>query len=264
MSDAEARILWDAEQILIRDCVARAGFRYWVPSYPPFPEGREFPYVLDDLDWARKNGYGAALRAHMRKADEADPNRRYLKSLPVARRRAVLVVLNGVGPTPGARGRRPDEVEAWLPTGGVVRRGTADCPSQAQRALYGDLAGWFRATRVTGSLTALTEARVLGDPRYGAAVRPWASCMERRGHPFATPARARTETLRTAPRHAEEVEVAVAEASCAEVTGLASRARSLEAEHAHIVTTPYRAEVVALRRLRLEALPRARGVVARG
>ncbi|MEO3868826.1 hypothetical protein ABGB18_08360 [Nonomuraea sp. B12E4] len=135
----EARVLWDAEQSLLRDCMARHGFKYWVAPHDPIPEDRDFPYVVDDLGWARRHGYGSDIREHVSRLRDEDPNRLYFEGLPAQRRKAAFVALNGEGPRPGTVKRRPDQLEVRLPTGGRVRRSAVSCTSQAQRQLYGEV-----------------------------------------------------------------------------------------------------------------------------
>ncbi|MEU4356236.1 hypothetical protein [Streptomyces virginiae] len=45
-------LLHDAEQELQRRCMTAAGFRYRAKPENPLPEARDFPYVVDDAQWA--------------------------------------------------------------------------------------------------------------------------------------------------------------------------------------------------------------------
>ncbi|MEV8634123.1 hypothetical protein AB0395_20930 [Streptosporangium sp. NPDC051023] len=270
MTDKEARTLWDAEQILTRDCMAGHGFAYWPAPYDPIPDDRDFPYVVDDPAWARRHGYGGDIREQIDRLRERNPNRRYLDGLPPERRRAAFVAINGEGPRPGTRTRGPDEVEARLPEGGVVRRSAVSCTSQAQRRLYGDLPTWYRVAKVTEYLKDAARARVTRDPRYTTAISTWSACMRGRGHPYGTPPEARakvTQLEATAPstRKAREKEIrtAVAEATCARETNLPAVIGVLEREHTRALSERYRLDVTTAWRMRRDALPRAAEITAR-
>ncbi|SDJ07143.1 hypothetical protein [Nonomuraea jiangxiensis] len=264
----EARVLWDAEQSLLRDCMARHGFEYWAAPHDPIPEDRDFPYVVDDVGWARRHGYGSDIVDRIDRLRDQNPNRRYLEALPAQRRKAAFTALNGEGPRPGTVKRRPDQLEVWLPTGGVVRRSALSCTSQAQRQLYGDLPEWYRATRTLQNLDSVRTARVHRDPRFTSAVAAWSACMRERGHPYADPSDARAEALAQAPTGPEarekEISTAVAEATCAGTAGLAAVARDLDEQYARDIAQRYRREVRTERRLQRAALPRALTITAAG
>lgn len=271
VSDSEAQMLWDAEQLLVRDCMARHGFRYWVASWNPIPEDREFPYVVDDLAWARRHSYGSDIQQQIGRLRERNPNRRYLNSLPAERRREAFVAVNGEGPRPGATALRADELEARLPTGGVVRRSAVSCTSQAQRELYGDLRLWYRVTKIVQNVAGIRKGSVIKDRRFAAAVQTWSACMRERGHPYADPGKARAKALSRPPggpgtreTRAAEIGIAVAEASCAHTTGLSGTARDLDREYARQFTQKYRPDIATERRMRRDALPRAKRILAAG
>ncbi|MCA6091980.1 hypothetical protein LE181_07370 [Streptomyces sp. SCA3-4] len=248
------RLLHDAEQLLLRTCMRRAGFDYHpVPGEPGAGE-RAFPYVLDDPDWASRHGYGRDLQQRQRERARRDPNGAYFRSLSAPRRARALVAANG----PGPRG-----VSATLPTGGAVQRSDHGCVSDAQRRLYGDLKAWFQASTTVHSLDAMRRARVVADHRYARDLAAWAQCMRRAGHPYATPGEARAAALSGTdplPR-AQERALALAEVRCAERSGLAGTARELDARHDAALRRQYRSAIAEQVRLRTEALPRARAVV---
>ncbi|WP_240137906.1 hypothetical protein [Streptomyces sp. MUM 178J] len=252
--DEAARLLHDAEELLLRDCMRRAGFDYHpVPSEPPSVE-HAFPYVLDDAAWAREHGYGRDLAERRRALTRSDPNRRYFESLTPRRKSQALVAANG----PSPRG-----VLATLPGGGAVQRSDRGCVSEAQRRLYGDLPAWFQASTAVRTLELVRRSRVVADPRYREGVTAWAACMRGAGHPHPTPGRARATALSAAdplPR-SREIALALAEVRCAERSGLADTARRLDAHHEALLSRRYRRDTEAKIRLETGALPRARAVV---
>jgi hypothetical protein len=239
-----------AEQLLIRECMVRHGFRLWVGEPRPEDEQRTFPYVVDDVDWARRHGFGSDLAAAAQALRRNDPNQRYFDGLPPDRRAAALVALNGA---------RPEGLEARLPSGGVVRRSAEGCRSEAERRLYGDLQAWYRARRVVANLSVVRSGLVLADPAFAAALPAWARCMRGHGYPVDSPSHLR-RTVADGTRDAE-VAAAVAEATCA-ADGLAATARDLDARHGADLAQRYRSDIDTKHRLELAAAPRARAIVA--
>ncbi|QMV24002.1 hypothetical protein GQS52_21915 [Streptomyces sp. SCUT-3] len=254
----EKSLLYDAEQTLVQQCMREAGFRLWKTPENPLPEHRDFPYAVDDADWAREHGYGSGLRQRVERLRAEDPNRRYLQGLSPQRRQAAVTALNGTDPQDGPH--------ATLPMGAQVSRSSEGCTSAAQRELYGDLDAWFTAQMITDTLPSIRRARVLDDAAYTTAVGKWSSCMRRRGHDHADPGEARAafaEPHGTAPSR-REVRTAVDEAECAADSGLAATARRLDRHHGRRLDEQYRGEIRDRTRLERAALPRARSAVRAG
>ncbi|WP_405590762.1 hypothetical protein [Streptomyces sp. NBC_01190] len=267
-----------AERLLERDCMQGRGFRFWV--VPPAPDSahREFPYAVDDIAWATAHGYGSDLLARARRDAAADPNQRYLLSLPPDRRTVLIAALNGP---------RPTGLTADLPGGVRVSHSDEGCTAEAERKLYGDLPAWFRATRVTAELTGERVAMVQRDPRFLSARARWAGCMKAAGLPYADPQQSRaaateperrpgtgaTEPERSpgtatgpgpAASRAREIRVAVAEATCARSTGLSAVSASLDRSYGARLRRRYPRTYSDVARLSEAALPRARALIARG
>jgi hypothetical protein len=250
---AEAALLDRAEQLLVRTCMRRAGFRYWIQDPAPAPARQAGTYVLGDPSWARRHGYGTDLRKRQDRAAREDPNSRYLASLPRARQRAALVALNGPS---------PEGLGATLPNGIRVQHSSHGCASAAQRQLYGDLATWYRVSKLAENLPGERFGLVVGDPAFTAGVTAWSACMRRRGHLVGSPADAHRlfADPTTAPGQAEEVAMAVDEARCAASTGLAVTAARLDARYAAMLRGRYRSELLERERLQRAALPRAQAI----
>ncbi|MEU9167403.1 hypothetical protein AB0D34_06345 [Streptomyces sp. NPDC048420] len=246
-----------AEQLLIKKCMEKRGYRYWVEDRPAAGGANRFPYVVDDPAWAARHGYGTDLYRERQQQALRDPNQRYFRSMPADRAPELVSALNGA---------EPKGLSARLPNGVQVTHSDQGCVAEAERALYKDLPAWFRATRVTDSLSGVRVNSVLTDKRYLAAVAPWARCMREKGYTYPTPAGARAAATRPdqAWPHAKEVRLASAEAACAGKTGLASVAKALDTEYRAELRRRYPAPTADLDRLRREALPRARAIVAHG
>ncbi|WP_053852120.1 hypothetical protein [Streptomyces sp. NRRL B-24085] len=246
-----------AEQLLIKKCMEKRGYRYWVEDRPAPGGASRFPYVVDDPAWAARHGYGTDLYRERQREALRDPNQRYFRSMPADRAPELVGALNG----PQAQG-----LSARLPNGIKVTHSDRGCVAEAERELYKDLPAWFRATRVTDSLAGMRVNMVLTDKRYLTAVKPWARCMKAKGHPYPTPAEARAAATRPDQEwpHAREVRLASAEAACAGSGDLSAVAKSLDTAYRAELRRRYPGPTADLDRLRREALPRARAIVARG
>ncbi len=251
------RLLHDAEQLLLRSCMRRAGFDYHPVHTETLDTKREFPYVLDDPAWAERHGYGRAEREREREEARRDPNGLYVRSLPPHRRAQALAAANGP---------RPSGLLATLPSGGRIQRSDQGCVAGAQRQLYGDLNVWFQTSATVRGLEPVRRARVLADPGYARGLAGWARCMREAGHPYATPGQARSAALSATaalPR-ARETALAVAEARCARRTGFGALVQRLDDHHGAALRRRYRHAIDLQARLRERALPQARAVVATG
>jgi hypothetical protein len=251
------RTLHLAEQLLIKSCMEKRGFQYWIEEPKATDGARRFPYAVDDPAWAGKHGYGTDLYRKRQQEVLRNPNQRYYRSLPADRAPAALSALNG---------SRPQGLSARLPNGIRVSHSDQGCVADAERTLYKDLPAWFRATRVTDSLGGMRVGLVLDDQRYRTAATWWARCMRGKGYSYPSPAEARaaaTDPAKSWP-HAKEVRLASAEAACARSSGLSTVAKSLDTKYRDELRRRCPQQTADLARLKREALPRAREIVARG
>jgi hypothetical protein len=236
--------------------MGRHDFKVWIAG-KPWPRAPEFPYVVDDVAWASRHGYGSDIERRLEELKKADPNQRYVVRLSPQRQKAYSQALHGEHPG------SPGNMTATVPTGGVVGASSRGCIAEAQREVYGDLAGWFQASTVTNNLAGTRAGLVTQDPQFLGALRRWSRCMHAGGYPYANPgeARAAVPTVKRRRTRKLEIRVAVAEATCAVRTGLAATARRLDRHYAAVVRKQYRSDVVTKRRMELAALPRARAVI---
>lgn len=245
----EKSILHRAEQVLLQACMADSGYAYVMTEEEPASFLRRFPYVVDDLSWAREHGFGNDVRDEVRQRAENDPNKRYFGSLSAADKAKALAAVNG---------ERPVGLIATSPAGVEMTRSDRGCTSQLEKKLYGELQTWFRAKTVTDGLHVPRRQLVSADPGFQAALSDWARCMADRGYSFADPARVH-EAFRV--RGPEEISAAVAEATCAQSTGFASVTRGLDAHYEALQGQRYGREIADRLRLERAALPLARAVV---
>ncbi|NEA98876.1 hypothetical protein [Streptomyces sp. SID13726] len=255
----EERLLIErAEQTLVERCMAAGGFRFWPTPAVSAAERQGHGYVLDDIHWARTHGYGGQLEKKAEKARLNDPNTAYANALPATERIRYSKTLDG-DPAKGM-------LSVELPSGGTVQTPRSGCWNRAAEQLYGDIATWFRAKKTATSLTPLYVPDLLKDRRLTSAVTAWSRCMREAGHAYADPDEIRAKryelTKGMSPRqtHATEVELAVAEATCAQETSLGRTARELEHEYRTRNLRRYSDDIATYQRLGLTAVTRAKKV----
>jgi hypothetical protein len=253
----QAETLDLAKQIIIRDCMESHGFRYWVVSHRTEKTQRDFPYVIDDVKWAKLHGYGRDVQEEQEQRAKRDPNQRYFWSLSSGRRTAATIAMNG---------STSKAMSVRLPNGIPVGHSKEGCDTESDAKLYGNAYAWFRASRVTESLAGLRIGQVTSDPRYGAAVQKWSRCMLRSGYRYRTPTQSRmaaNETKAPLP-HDREIAAAIAEATCAIQSQLSSVTKQLDTKYRRKQQRQYPWETSARKRLAHAALPRARAFITQG
>ncbi|OAH15899.1 hypothetical protein [Streptomyces jeddahensis] len=258
LTHTEQILVQRAEALLVKECMAGEGFRYWVGPLPTVDDLKGGGYVVTDVDWAKRQGYGGRLSARLPRLQREDPNHAYTNGLSHKEALRYDEVLNG-GPSAGM-------LTVELPGGGTIQTPRRSCQTEAKQRLYGDFETWFKAEKIATNLTDLYVPDLLDDKRFTNAVGEWAACMRAAGHEYAEPPAIRaelpalTEGLSSAEAHAVEVRLAVAEARCATRTPLAATARKLDEEYRGKRLGAYREDIATYRRMRLTALARAEDI----
>ncbi|WP_395362776.1 hypothetical protein ACHGLA_22525 [Streptomyces sp. YH02] len=258
VTDSDRTLLRHTEQVLVQRCMAAKGFSYWVGPRPTPDESFTVGYLLSDVTWARKHGYGSRIGRKVLGARTTNPNLRYVDGLTPERRTAYRGALEG--------GTDARTLSVRVPGGGTITRRLGGCEETAQAELYGDPATWFRVSKTATNLTPLYVAKLSRDPEFTRAQAAWSACMRGAGHPYANPEDARAAIpapagdLSEAKAFAAEVRLATAEAECAGSSGFARTGRALERRYVDGLRGEYGAELDAYARLEREALDRARSL----
>ncbi|MEV7563328.1 hypothetical protein [Streptomyces sp. NPDC089795] len=253
---AELDLLHTAGELLVQDCMRAQGFSYWPVPRVPHADLRDFPYGVDDVDWARDHGFGRRIEQRLDEEAATGPRAQYQSGLSTERLEALGVALMG----PDSKGLAVES-----PGGGTLSHSDRGCITDSWRQLYGDVRLWFGASETVKQLGATRTARVNQDPAFLRALAGWSECVGRRGFPAVHPVRQRDEQLaRTGPAaEAEDVPMATAQAECARSTGLADTAQDLHRRSSDTIRVEHGAAFDAMRRMQVAALPTARDVVAR-
>jgi hypothetical protein len=242
----DSSTLYKADQALIKACMSSNGFEYWTQPKPVRPPEVQFPYGIDNLAWAKANGFGAALFSKI------TPNERYVSGLIQPKQNRYDLDLNGPGPSgPG--------VAVTLPTGEVLGHSSSGCVAEADRKLFGNYQGWFRISSQYQDLNDVIVGRVLQNRVYDAAVLKWSSCMSSHGDTYASPAQAMQSFLTAKPAKSRALEKTVAESEviCGDQVGLFRIANRLANEIREVVDHQYAIIVHSNNRYDDAALSRA-------
>ncbi|GAB2879111.1 hypothetical protein GCM10027074_54290 [Streptomyces deserti] len=265
LTQAEQARLGHAEERLIQRCMADEGFRYWVDPPPSADTLRAFTrgFVLSDVAWAREHGYGEELQRAYLSAKKRDRNLAYRNSLSPTLRERYVTALSG--------GPESPVLSVGLPAGGAVRTLDGGCRHVARAELYGDTEAFFRADKIATNLTPVYTPKLVRDKRFTAALRSWSDCMHgATGRRYADPDAVRTDLhqridgLDASKARAVEVGTAVAEATCAQETGLRDTLTLLDRTYGDPVRERHAEEIATSNRMKLTALRRADRIGARG
>jgi hypothetical protein len=222
----------DAEQHLIAVCMRKQGFRFQEEKPLSLDESRPVGYVQDDIDWARRHGYGSRIAAKEDRTRLRNPNIAYRKSLSRSRQKAFDIAMDG--------GRDAVVLKSPTPSGGTISKQSGGCAGQAEKMLYGDPEAWFRSDVAVRNLRPLYVGKLLADKELKSAVAAWSRCMNKAGHPFPDPDAARQSTrdhsaqqtpAEEARTFANETRIAVADATCARSVSLRAIGERREARY---------------------------------
>jgi hypothetical protein len=256
---ADRALLIDAQEVLIGRCMAERGFKYIVQrSDVETLKERDFDYVIDDVTWVRRHGYGTLNPKTVEKVRAADPVKRYAEKLNSADFAAYQTALLGA---------RPEGLEVDLPNGHRRTMSDSSCIAKAEEGLYGDLELWFRTDRIVKNLPASYRDRVVADPRYRSATVRWAACMRAAKYTYRSPLQIREELpdliTKWSPATARksEVRLASAEAKCAVKTRLGAVAREVDREYRGPAHQQYQNYIDGRKAMQFAALERARRIV---
>jgi hypothetical protein len=260
------RQVLEAERTLVERCLARKGF----PQYEP-PGSADEPrprtsFESPPLESARLVGYGIDPRRRM--VDNGSPKSNSAwERLPDADKQRY---------TEAKFGDMERDIVSYDFGDGRISSPRGGCVGQVRVGIYGDLQEHLRMDwLVTNRFKALRSQFLRNDEQLADVLRKWSACMAERGHrDLADPGAARlraTGSYKNADLNDQpgmdrlrdkEIELAVADAECADRTGLRDTSQRVRAEAVADVLTQHETEIVAWREFMSKALVRAQNLLA--
>jgi hypothetical protein len=245
-------VLYHAETKLIAACMTERGFRYKVDEFVP-PSGSYQERQLN-LDERRTAGYGLHREYAAKKSPDSsdssgpsDPsassassatgnreesltNDQYVARLPAKKASAYMRALRG-GET-DLREMRFDKERA-------ITFSEVGCEAESRKKLFGELDDWAAATYIPQNLNSSLTDSVTKDAKYTAVIQSWKKCMAEKGYQYRTPDEAAEQLKAEYQRQGaaeglrrREIDVAVADGTCAERLHIPSVVLSLRKQYA--------------------------------
>jgi hypothetical protein len=250
---AKAReyLIHDAEQELIRACMARAGFQFvptpssTIAAIETWSRRTSTPsWEIPSSSVARRVGYGYLEERRAQPPDAEAANRKVLAGLSPAQQRRWNDAL--------ASSDASHQVTVSIPFGYTASIPSKGCVADAWRRLYGnDLRTWEIVSTIWSNLRGQAGQRTTADKRYTNAAGEWSKCMHDAGYELADPALTRGlviddyahESVDTA--HRQELALAKADAACAAVSGIRATGRRLYAAYSQALADQYQGQLLA-------------------
>lgn len=267
----EDRLLHNAEQELIRRCMAEAGFEFAPSPYPPADVidtrqrleavGPFFAPFGVDVEAATANGYEIAARLAPPTEDPEAADRTIVDRLTETERQAWERAFSGDG---------SEFVEVELPDGSRVGQSTGGCLGDALRTLYGDPQTYLEARLPVDNARSRVEQQASSDAAFVSAEARWAECMRDLGvdvrsrRDAIAMATAAYDSPASAAGFAAESRIAAADAECSATTGYAEAAADAWARARQDVLADLEGQLLAYDETPRAALDVARGVLAEG
>jgi len=230
-SEDEERVLHEAQQRLIADCMSLAGFDYEYPEYSPRYEVPEVG-VASPAEIEHLATQGAALDH-----EPAQDHRSEEWRVALFGSENDQMVVKG---------------EDW-----EVRKPNTGCVAESQEAIVGDRAAHSRLLSAMEALRSELRLATRNDPRIVALDGDWARCMSEAGFSFGTPleswsavAEAASETDR---RHGAEADL-----SCKLATDYLATWHTVWSDHATDIAQENASAVVEWAEAKANHLTRAR------
>jgi hypothetical protein len=268
-SEGNKKALHDAEQKAIAKCMTDEGFTYTPFAFVP-PEERAQPF--GNIEIAAKDGYGLATGEQPVLQNQDDPNLEGLSSTEVQ------AYMRALGGTPRGPGDAPDpNGTASVPGGPTISFGPDGCASKGRSVVYGDDR---RAIELELQVTTLGKRaydQAVGDeaienPEFVAALAEWKACMSEQGFDYPAPLKAadalaeryQQDGADLAKLGAEEIETAVADATCVRSTTMFDTVVSLMRKYEEQAANQNESVITAYRQLQAESVQRANELLGGG
>jgi hypothetical protein len=266
----EDQLLWAAEEELVVACMRKRGFSYLPNLKDDDPESGQRHVHMDrrgDVEAAHAKGYGLFERMQAGESPNStvDRNAEPLARMTELERGAFLDALRGPTTSPADPSVRHMVESVPLPGGGAAYWYRDSCLAQARHRLYGDdyehnEIGYGQAILRNELLTRADE-----DPDYKKSLDAWRGCMRARWFDEDQPAAAAKRLageyhagkLSRDELRVREVAVATADAECFLATDIERVRQAAESRAEENLLAQNSERLLAMKRVRDEALERA-------
>lgn len=260
VSHTDAKLLHDAEQLSIAECMTERGFAYTPEPYDDSArQDADFSRnSLGDVDAARAVGFGLSDSLDEEAATRPTANGERLQHLSAAQRQSWNDALAGQQ-VPADRelaNMSTDEhvgVMRWDDRT-VLAWDRDSCAARAQRELHGDDVAHAAFEPRRAAIEREVKRAVGDDAEYKTALERWRGCMLRRGYHYETPDSGREKvhdewasgSMDKTQLRTREVEVATSSAECYQDAQLQHAEASALSRVEPSIADDHRAELEAL------------------
>ena len=264
LTDEQNKTVSDAKERAVASCMASRGFTYQPQPYQAATPGKTW----GNVDHARRYGYGLNLGnvpdGDQDENQQSSPAPDQTVTMSEGEKEAWNKALQGPAAHADATGHDPDLV--------AVRQGDATvyfsksaCRTYGNEQVEGDAVAWQTAQGRFEDLANEVTRRVDADPRTIASMQKWSECMKGRGYDFPSPDQSATyahdqvqnHQITEAAGRQLEIQVAVADAECANSSGALDGRRQVAAETEAAVRRDHENDFLAFAELQRKAVERA-------
>jgi hypothetical protein len=242
--------------------MARAGFQFLIPpqaAKPALTKSGDTNPLLVDTSLLSKDGYGLyqivkSASPRGRQAGPADPNIKYLKSLPPAQRARWNITLQGTA-----------QATVTLPDGSRLSFPTQGCYAQSLGELYGSVTDYYALQDYASNLMSRIGIQAGWSPAWQQAQAEWRRCMAAHRYPYPSEEAAELDIydryqvpcVKRASVHSYELRVAAQDAACAKESGIAEAGRQAVRQAAASFTADQVAAILTWNQMQARALASA-------
>jgi hypothetical protein len=269
---AAGQTLNKADQILVHECMAKAGFEYYVLPTPPSTtattasKAESMPYRLT-YGWGLFTEFLAETSTPTKpnptgslgQKTTTTPENVYIASLSTSQQAAFNVALEGSSGT---------DKKYQIVGEGPVTGPTQGCLGEAEKELYGSVTAGEESPGISAVGVELRR-NALKSPTMAKAISAYKSCMKRAGITATTPNKAESSMAAlyakqgpTAQLHQQEIATAVADLKCQDKVHYQSTLTAAETQAVSTLGSHTVGEVERLMQAQTKAIAKAKKLIA--
>lgn len=271
LGEAQEKVLFEAQNLLVQKCMERAGYRYTLPPFIPAPAlpaaAVTDPLYVNQRE-LRSHGYGisrnatsAAASSNGQPGPPGDPNAPYVQSLSSQQRQHYQEASFGA-----------KSLTVTLPDGKRISFTPRGCLGKAETELYGSAIQYNIVSIYDADIFDKVRNDALWSAAWKSAEAVWANCMAARGYHYANELAARVDVMsryaasgaRPAGVHGYEMRVARHDAACSAVAKMNSVSSAALETAAAGLTADQASVALEWNQMQAHALSVASGILGHG